>query len=123
MNFFFLMMVSQRTHPKDVKSEKNFEICCPLKRYSVLRVQFSAILLTEKAENGGKIRFQNAISFQRIGIFQKLFGNSQTKSPNRPPTPPLFYSVNGQLRNIILRHEERPVIRHDSPQWHQIYKL
>ena len=117
------MMVSQRTHHKDVKSEKKFEICCPLKRYSVLRVQLSAILLIEKAENGGKFRFQNAISFQWIGIFQKLFGNSQTKSPNRPPTPPLFYSVNGQLRNIILRHEERPVIRHDSPQWQQIYKL
>ena len=40
------------------------------------KVQFSAILL---AQNGGKFKFQNALSFEWIGIFQKLFGNSQTK--------------------------------------------
>ena len=42
-------------------------------------IAFSAILLIKIAENGGKFKFQNAISFERIGIFQKLFGNSQTK--------------------------------------------
>ena len=43
------------------------------------KVQFSAILLLKIAQNVGKFKFQNAISFEWIGIFQKLFGNSQTK--------------------------------------------
>ena len=43
------------------------------------KVQFSAILLLKIAQNGGKFKFQNSISFEWIGIFQKLFGNSQTK--------------------------------------------
>ena len=73
------MMVSQRPHHKDVKSEKKFEICLSTQRYSVLRVQFSAILSIKIAENGGKFKFQNAMSFEWIGIFQKWFGNSQTK--------------------------------------------
>ena len=40
----------------------------PLKRYSVLKVQFSAILLLKIAQNGGKFKFQNAVSFEWIGI-------------------------------------------------------
>jgi len=59
--------------------KKILKYAYPLKRYSVLRVQFSAILLIKIAENGGKLKFQNAISFEWIGIFQILFGNSQTK--------------------------------------------
>ena len=47
------MMVSERSHHKDVKSENIFEICL-LKRYSVLKVQFSTILLLKIVQNGVK---------------------------------------------------------------------
>ena len=40
-------MVSQRNHHKDVKIEKKLKFDHPLKRYSVLKVQFSA-------QNGGE---------------------------------------------------------------------
>ena len=45
----------------------------PFKRYSVLKVQFSAILLLKIAQNGGKFKFKNVISFEWIGIFQIFF--------------------------------------------------
>ena len=40
----YLMMVSERTHHKDVKSENIFEIYLSVKRYSVLKFEFPAIL-------------------------------------------------------------------------------
>ena len=52
------MMVSERSHHKDVQSEKIFEICLPLKRYSVLKVQLSAILLLKIAQNGEKFNWK-----------------------------------------------------------------
>ena len=44
-----------------------------LKRYSVLKVQFSTILLLKITQNGEKFKLQNATSFDWIGIFQKCF--------------------------------------------------
>ena len=52
------------------KVKKFFKYTYPFKRYSVLKVQFSAILLLKIAQNGRKFKFKNAISFEWIGIFQ-----------------------------------------------------
>ena len=40
----YLMMVSERSHHRDVKSEKNLKYAYPLKRYSVFKFEFPAIL-------------------------------------------------------------------------------
>ena len=55
------------------KVKKFLKYTYPFKRYSVLKVQFSAILLLKIAQNGGKFKFKNAISFEWIGIFQNFF--------------------------------------------------
>ena len=39
------MMGSERTHHKDIKSEKCFEISLSTQRYSVLKFEFPAIFL------------------------------------------------------------------------------
>ena len=38
------MMVSERTHYKDVNSEKSLKYAHPLKRYSVLKFELPAML-------------------------------------------------------------------------------
>ena len=40
----YLMMVSERSQHRDVKSEKNLKYAYPLKRYSVFKSEFPAIL-------------------------------------------------------------------------------
>ena len=51
------MMVSERTHHKDVKSENFFLKFVYLhKRNSVLKVQFSSILLLKIVQDGGKFK-------------------------------------------------------------------
>ena len=59
------MMVSERSDHKDVKSENFFETC--LSTQKVLKVDFSTILLLKI------FKFQNDISLEWIGIFQKFF--------------------------------------------------
>ena len=52
----YLMIVSEITHHKDVKSENFFEICLSTQVDSVLKVQFSAILLLKIVQDGGKFK-------------------------------------------------------------------
>ena len=50
----YLMMVSERSHHRDVKSEKNLKYAYPLKRYSVFKLNFPpfcAIFSNKMAEN------------------------------------------------------------------------
>ena len=49
------MMVSERRHNKDVKVKTFLKYAYLLKRYSVLKVQFSTILLLKIVQNGGKM--------------------------------------------------------------------
>ena len=65
----YLMMVSERTHYKDVKSEKIFEYAYQPKRYSVLKVQFSTILLLKIAQTGRKFKFQKISNFYTVKNF------------------------------------------------------
>ena len=51
-------MVSERSHHEDVKSEKNvWNMPNHSKDISVLKVQFSAILLLKIAQNGEKFKW------------------------------------------------------------------
>ena len=64
----YLMILSKRSH----HNFGNTVYAYPLKRYSVLKVQFSVILLLKIiiiAQNGRKFKFQNTISFEWLGIF------------------------------------------------------
>ena len=45
----------------------------PVKRYSVLKVNFAAILFLKIAQNGGKFKFQNALPVEWIGKFKNFF--------------------------------------------------
>ena len=77
-NFVFVLWDIYWWFPKEVttrmsKVKKFFKYTYPFKRYSVLKVQFSAILLLKIAQNGRKFKFKNAISFEWTGIFQIFF--------------------------------------------------
>ena len=50
------MIVSEITHHKDVKSENFLKFVYLHKRNSVLKVQFSAILLLKIVQDGGKFK-------------------------------------------------------------------
>ena len=52
----YLMIVSEITHHKDVKSENFLKFVYLHKRNSVLKVQFSAILLLKIVQDGGKFK-------------------------------------------------------------------
>ena len=65
----YLMMASERTHHKDVKSEKIFSNMPIHSKDSVLNVQFSTILLLKIAQNGRKFKFQKISNFYIVKNF------------------------------------------------------
>ena len=69
----YLMMVSERSHHKDVKGEKIFQIYLSIQKIQRFESSVFRHFVTKNSTNGRKFKFKNAISFEWIGIFQIFF--------------------------------------------------